>query len=59
MTTVARTIWLFDMKLAGWLGEGLPDALEWGRNRKEEYQLKDAFVSRKEGPLVEFVRRGE
>jgi len=57
MTTVARTVWLFDIKLAGLLGEGLPDAIEWGRDRKGEYQLKDVFVSRKEGPLVEFVRR--
>jgi hypothetical protein len=59
-TTVARTVWLFDMKLAGWLGEGLPDAVEWGRSRSGEYQLEDVFVSRKTGPLVEFVkRRGE
>jgi cytochrome P450 len=60
MMTVGRTVWLFDMKLAGRLGEGLPDAMEWGRNRSGEYQLKDVFVSRKTGPLVEFVkRRGE
>jgi cytochrome P450 len=59
MTTVARTVWLFDMKLAGWLGEGLLDATERGRDRKGEYQLEDVFVSRKEGPLVEFLRRGE
>lgn len=59
MTTVARTVWLFDMKLAGWLGEEPPDATEWGRDRKGEYQLEDVFVSRKEGPLVEFLRREE
>jgi cytochrome P450 len=57
LTTVARTVWLFDMKLAGRLGEGLPDGTEWGRDRKGEYQLEDVFVSRKEGPLVEFVKR--
>lgn len=59
MATVARTVWLFDMKLAGRLGEGLRNAMELGRDRKEEYQLEDVFVSRKEGPLVELVRRGE
>jgi cytochrome P450 len=57
MTTVARTVWLFDMKLAGSLGEGLPDAAEWGRERPGEYQLEDVFVSRKTGPLVEFMKR--
>lgn len=59
MTTLARTVWLFNMKLAGWLGEGLPDAMEWGRERPGEYQLDDVFVSRKTGPLVEFVKRQE
>lgn len=38
------------------LGEGRPDA-EWGRRRRGEYQLFDAFVAMKDGPLVEFRAR--
>lgn len=38
------------------LGEGNPEA-EWGRQRRGEYQLFDAFVAMKDGPLVEFRAR--
>jgi len=59
---LARVVWLFDFRLTTGgsgdvgLGEGRPDA-EWGRHRRGEYQLFDAFVSMKDGPLVEFRAR--
>lgn len=61
---LARVVWLFDFRLASGegegggvaLGEGRPDA-EWGRHRRGEYQLFDAFVAMKDGPLVEFRAR--
>jgi len=49
---------MYDMKLAEGtsVGEGRPE-LEWGRQRKEEYQLKDSFTSLKDGPYVQFRER--
>lgn len=57
-TTLARTVYLYDMRLAPktHLGEGSPD-LEFGRHRPMEFQLKDTFTSAKDGPLVEFRER--
>lgn len=57
-TTLARTIFLYDMRRAVGVvdpGEGGPE-LEWGRHRKEEFQLYDTFTSAKKGPVVEFRR---
>ncbi|KAG9235188.1 cytochrome P450 [Amylocarpus encephaloides] len=58
MTSLARTVWLFDMRLSPGItvGQGNSGA-EWGRERATEYQLKDCFTSMKEGPLVEFRER--
>ena len=55
---VARLVWQFDMRVQpdSTLGEGKP-GLGWGRQRKNEFQLYDAFVSTHEGPLVEFRPR--
>jgi cytochrome P450 len=53
MTTMARVLKLFDIKVVGTLGEGNPDA-EWGRQRKGDFQVKDCFVSLKDGPMIEF-----
>ena len=57
-TSLARTVFLYDMKLADGIhvGEGNP-ALKWGRKRKQEYQLRDSFTSLKDGPLVQFRER--
>lgn len=57
-TTLARTLFLYDMRLAPGttLGEGGPD-LERGRQRAGEYQLKDTFTSMRDGPMVEFRLR--
>ncbi|TVY36040.1 Cytochrome P450 monooxygenase [Lachnellula subtilissima] len=56
--SLARAVFMYDMKLAEGvrIGEGSPDA-EWGRQRTEEYQLKDSFTSWKEGPYVQFRER--
>lgn len=58
MMTVARAVYLYDMRLApgSHAGEGTPDA-ELGRHRPMEYQLKDTFTASKNGPLVEFRAR--
>lgn len=56
MTTLARTIYLYDMRKAVGVedpSEGRPD-LEWGRQRNTEFQLIDTFTSAKSGPIVEF-----
>jgi cytochrome P450 len=57
-TALARTLWLYDMRLATGMrvGEGGTD-LEYGRHRAEEYQLRDSFTSMKDGPMVELRRR--
>lgn len=58
MTSLARVLFTYDMKLAEGtsVGEGRPE-LEWGRQRKEEYQLRDSFTSLKDGPYVQFRER--
>ncbi|PBP23629.1 Cytochrome P450 [Diplocarpon rosae] len=58
MTTLARVVFMYDMKLAEGTsaGEGRPE-WEWGRQRREEYQLRDTFTSLKDGPYVKFRAR--
>jgi cytochrome P450 len=58
MTTVVRTLFLYDMRLAPGekLGEGNPNA-DYGRQRPGEFQLQDTFTSMKDGPLVQFRER--
>lgn len=53
--SLARMLWLFDMRLqpGSTLGEGHKELGE-GRERKEEFQLYDRFVSTHAGPMVEF-----
>lgn len=54
--TLARTIWLYDMRRAVGVvdpAEGRRE-LEWGRQREEEMQLVDTFTSAKQGVMVEF-----
>lgn len=58
MTTLARTMFLYDMRRAVGVadpGEGRPE-LEWGRQRPGELQLSDTFTSAKTGVMVEFRR---
>jgi cytochrome P450 len=58
--SLARVVFMYDMKLADGVrvGEGHPGA-EWGRQRSEEYQLRDSFTSLKDGPYVQFRERAE
>jgi cytochrome P450 len=57
---VARTMWLYEMRLApgpaGTIGEGRR-GMGWGREREGEFQLWDKFVSTHVGPMVEFRKR--
>ena len=53
MIAMARVLKLFDIKVVGTLGEGSPD-MEAGRRRKEDFQVKDCFISLKNGPMIEF-----
>lgn len=58
MTSLARVVYTYEMRAVKGMtvGEGNPDA-EWGRQRRDEYQLKDSFTSMKDGPYVEFKER--
>lgn len=58
MTSLARAVYLYEMRLAPGItaGEGNP-SFEWGRQRKDEFQLRDSFTSMKDGPYVEFRER--
>lgn len=61
MTTLARTVYMYDMRKAVGVkdpGEGGPQ-LEWGRHRESEYQLIDTFTSARDGPMVEFRKAGQ
>ena len=58
MTVIARLVWLYEMRImeGSTLGEGTAD-LGRGRKRKGELQLKDMFVAKADGPMVEFRAR--
>ncbi|KAI4164274.1 MAG: hypothetical protein LQ342_002239 [Letrouitia transgressa] len=58
LTTIARVVFLFDMRLAPGkqIGGGSPER-ELGRQRTGEFQLKDIFTSARDGPLVQFRAR--
>ncbi|KUI60237.1 Isotrichodermin C-15 hydroxylase [Cytospora mali] len=59
--TVAKTLWYFDFEPApgalGAVGGGTPGDGH-GRNRVDEFQLEDIFVSNHEGPYLAFRPRG-
>ncbi|KAF2724732.1 benzoate 4-monooxygenase cytochrome-like protein P450 [Polychaeton citri CBS 116435] len=58
-TSLARAVYMFDMQLApgSHVGEGNTTALEEGRRRASEFQLKDTFTSAKDGPMIQFQQR--
>ncbi|KAM0809260.1 putative Cytochrome P450-like protein [Seiridium cardinale] len=59
MITIGRVVWLYDMRLAPgeeYRGCGGPGK-GYGRQRGFEFQLKDMFVSKTDGPMVQFRRR--
>lgn len=61
LLALARTLYLYDIRLAPGthVGEGKHGELgqEFGRDRVNEYQLRDSFTSLKDGPMVEFRSR--
>ena len=56
--TIARTVFRLDVRAApgSTLGEGNP-SLGWGRRNRNEFQVFDAFVSRGDGPMIQFKKR--
>ena len=58
LLTIARTLFRLEVRAApgSTLGEGHPD-LCWGRRNRNEYQLFDAYVSMRDGPMVQFKKR--
>ena len=58
MTVVARLVWLYEMRIAegSTLGEGA-EHLGEGRRRKGELQMRDLFVAKADGPMVQFRAR--
>lgn len=59
MIIVARVVWLYDMRTEPGtaLGEGSP-GMGAGRERVGEFQMRDMFVGKGDGPMVEFKRVG-
>ncbi|KAI9788795.1 MAG: hypothetical protein M1816_006576 [Peltula sp. TS41687] len=58
LTTTARTLYRLDMRAApgSTLGEGAPE-LGWGRRDRNQYQVVDAYISLRQGPMLQFKRR--
>lgn len=58
LLTIARTLFRLDVRAApgSTLGEGNPN-LGWGQRNRNEYQLFDAFISMRDGPMVQFKTR--
>lgn len=59
MTTLARTVFLYDMRRAVGVSDKAEGqkGREWGRDRPDEMQLIDTFTSWKEGVMVDFRKR--
>ena len=47
-----------DFRAADRTGEGRPGCGVVGRERREEFQIVDMFSSSKEGPVLQWRRRG-
>ncbi|MCJ1438934.1 hypothetical protein MMC27_008324 [Xylographa pallens] len=58
MTTIGRTLHRMDVRQAPGqsLGEGSPQ-LGWGRRNRRHFQMIDAYIAIREGPVVQFKRR--
>lgn len=58
MVVVARLLYLYEMRISegSCLGEGA-EGLGEGRRRKGELQMRDLFVGKADGPMVELRRR--
>lgn len=58
MVVVARLVYLYEMRISEGsnLGEGA-QGLGEGRQRKGEFQMRDLFVAKADGPMVDFRTR--
>lgn len=58
MVVVGRVLFLMDVKVpeGDRLGEG-GEELGWGRRVRKQFQIEDAWLSQKDGPMVQFKRR--
>lgn len=58
MIITARTLYQMDVRVppGNTLGEGAPH-LGWGRRNNHQFQLQDAYVSLRDGPMVQFKKR--
>ncbi len=55
LLVIARTLYRMDVRLApgSTLGEGAVE-LGWGRRNKNQFQLEDAYISVRHGPMLQF-----
>ncbi|RYP41689.1 hypothetical protein DL767_000894 [Monosporascus sp. MG133] len=60
MITVARTLHRLDVRRApgSTVGGGAPE-LGWGARDRKQYQLIDAYISLRRGPVVQFRKRAD
>jgi hypothetical protein len=58
LTTITRTLYRLDVRAVPefTLGEGAP-GLGWGRRDKNQFQVTDAYISLREGPMLQFKKR--
>ena len=58
LVTVARTLFRLDVRgePGSTLGEGSPE-LGWGKRERKNFQLFDAYISMRDGPMVQFRKR--
>jgi cytochrome P450 len=55
---VARTLWRFDIRQTPGqtLGQGHP-SLGWGRRNPNHYQVTDAYITLRQGPVIQYRKR--
>ena len=58
LITIGRTLYRMDVRRASGavLGQGSPE-LGWGMRSKDQFQVKDAYITIKDGPLLQFKKR--
>jgi cytochrome P450 len=58
MTAIGRTLFRMDIRRApgSELGAGRPE-LGWGRRNRRHFQVRDAYISVRQGPMVQFRKR--
>ncbi len=58
LITIARTLFRLDARAepGSTLGEGNPE-LGWGRRDRKQFQLFDAYIAMRDGPMIQFKNR--